>query len=183
MKCRHQINRKISGSHITDLDGSHTFAFCAYGEESGNTGPFEMYLALPYITNILEKTPDHTQDGTTHVARWQVVCVQHSTARFIVSIPSAQAFVHCCCFIQPQPGFHPPLLHPGCVLQARLCHGPGEINGSTCHGILASELLTLIGMIRTATRLLTTGLPNGKTTAYRPRSRKMTSTTSPCHTI
>ena len=67
---RHQINRKISGSHVTDLDGSHTFSFCAYGEESGYYGNFEMYLALPYITNILEKTSNHDQDGTTHVARW-----------------------------------------------------------------------------------------------------------------
>ena len=71
---RHQINRKISGSHVTDLDGSHTFTFCAYGEESGYYGNFEMYLALPYITNILEKTKDHNEDGTTHVARWLVSC-------------------------------------------------------------------------------------------------------------
>ena len=68
--CRFQINRKISGSHVTDLDGSHTFTFCAYGEESGHSGKFEMYLALPYITNILEKVKDHDKDGTSHIARW-----------------------------------------------------------------------------------------------------------------
>ena len=32
-----------------------------------------MYLALPYITNILEKTKDHDRDGTSHIARWYVV--------------------------------------------------------------------------------------------------------------
>ena len=41
---RYQINRKIQGSHVTDLDGSHTFTFCVYGEESGHFGNFEMYL-------------------------------------------------------------------------------------------------------------------------------------------
>jgi hypothetical protein len=67
----YQINRKVRGSHVTDLDGIHTFAFCVYGEEAGFKGNFEMYLALPYMANVLDKIKGINSDNHNHIARWQ----------------------------------------------------------------------------------------------------------------
>jgi hypothetical protein len=61
------IHELIGSSHVTSLDSVHVLSFNCYGEnvadgsyEERNTGDFEMYLALPYMANIVETNDDET---------------------------------------------------------------------------------------------------------------------------
>merc|ERR1712127_735759 len=65
----HQINIVIAGSHITDLDYVYGPQIQVFGEGKDDIGAFEMYLALPYMAIVMEKTADvnetalHTRFG------------------------------------------------------------------------------------------------------------------------
>lgn len=72
------IHELIAGSHITDLDNQHVFSFNCYGEATGHFGDFEMYLALPYMANIVEKS-----DSTTS-AHWQESIVDNLIGRNVL---------------------------------------------------------------------------------------------------
>jgi len=47
------IHKLVSGSRVTRL-GLVAFNLNVYGDDSDQTGPFEMYLALPYMANVVE---------------------------------------------------------------------------------------------------------------------------------
>lgn len=57
------IHELLDGDQITSFNSSDDYFFGIYGENTDNTGAFEMYLALPYIANIVEKSHpgDHHQ--------------------------------------------------------------------------------------------------------------------------
>jgi len=82
----HQINVVIKGSHITDLDYFYGPSLEVFGGASNNKGSFEMYLALPYMAIVMEKTSDMNNDGTRHKLRWQDSImdqlVQHGIAKW-----------------------------------------------------------------------------------------------------
>ena len=71
---------------ITDLDYYYGPQIEVFGENSKDGGAFEMYLALPYMAIVMEKTSDGNDDGTTHKLRWQDSImdqlVQHGIAKW-----------------------------------------------------------------------------------------------------
>ena len=64
------IHQYIASSHVTNLDMVHVNSFNLYGETRGpgglDHGPFEVYLALPYIANIVQKHEDQTYETSAH---------------------------------------------------------------------------------------------------------------------
>lgn len=62
------VSQVVGGSHITNLNSGHVWTFNCYGEGSGNTGPFEIYLALPYMSPVMEKRDFNGYDEASH---WQ----------------------------------------------------------------------------------------------------------------
>ena len=48
------IHKLVSGSRVTHL-GLVVFNLNVYGDDDDQTGTFEMYLALPYMANVVEK--------------------------------------------------------------------------------------------------------------------------------
>ena len=71
---------------ITDLDYVYGPQIQVFGEGKDDIGAFEMYLALPYMAIVMEKTADVNDDGTTHALRWQDSImdqlVQHGIAQW-----------------------------------------------------------------------------------------------------
>ena len=71
---------------ITDLDYFYGPSLEVFGGASNNKGSFEMYLALPYMAIVMEKTSDMNNDGTKHKLRWQDSImdqlVQHGIAKW-----------------------------------------------------------------------------------------------------
>ena len=57
-----------------------------FGDNKDNGGDIEIYLALPYMAIVMEKTSDMNVDGTTHKLRWQDSImdqlVQHGVAKW-----------------------------------------------------------------------------------------------------
>ena len=64
------IHEYIGTSHVTNLDSVHVLSFNLYGENRGPGGlahgPFEVYLALPYMSNIVQKHEDQTYETSAH---------------------------------------------------------------------------------------------------------------------
>ena len=71
---------------ITDLDYFYGPSIEVFGENAKDGGAFEMYLALPYMAIVMDKTADINADGTTHKLRWQDSImdqlVQHGLAKW-----------------------------------------------------------------------------------------------------
>ena len=71
---------------ITDLDYFYGPSIEVFGSAGDNSGDFEIYLALPYMAIVLDKTSDTNDDGTTHKLRWQDSImdqlVQHKIAKW-----------------------------------------------------------------------------------------------------
>jgi len=58
-----QISEEIDSSHITDLDYCHALTFNAYGDGPEFMGEFLMYLALPYVANLVNGNESHWQSS------------------------------------------------------------------------------------------------------------------------
>ena len=75
-----------SSLQITDLDYFYGPSLEVFGAANNNKGSFEMYLALPYMAIVMEKTSDMNNDGTKHKLRWQDSImdqlVQHGIAKW-----------------------------------------------------------------------------------------------------
>jgi len=56
-----EIHKLVSGSRITNLGSDLVFNLNVYGAASDQTGPYEMYLALPYMANVVETLTDGQQ--------------------------------------------------------------------------------------------------------------------------
>ena len=71
---------------ITDLDYFYGPSLEVFGAANNNKGSFEMYLALPYMAIVMDKTNDVNKDGTKHKLRWQDSImdqlVQHGIAKW-----------------------------------------------------------------------------------------------------
>ena len=81
-------NYKFTNSslQITDLDYFYGPSLEVFGSATNNKGSFEIYLALPYMAIVMDKTNDVNSDGTTHKLRWQDSImdqlVQHGIAKW-----------------------------------------------------------------------------------------------------
>ena len=75
-----------SSLQITDLDYFYGPSLEVFGAANNNKGSFEIYLALPYMAIVIEKTKDVNKDGTKHKLRWQDSImdqlVQHGIAKW-----------------------------------------------------------------------------------------------------
>ena len=60
-----EVHKLVSGSRTTDFASGLVFSLNVYGDDSDQTGPYEMYLALPYMANVVETL---TADGQQSVA-------------------------------------------------------------------------------------------------------------------
>ena len=82
----HSILLSTMRMQITKLDYHYGPSLEVRGEGSGDTGDFEVYLALPYMAVVRDKTSDTNDDGTTHKLRWQDSImdqlVQHGIAKW-----------------------------------------------------------------------------------------------------
>ena len=71
---------------ITDLDYFYGPSLEVFGAANNNKGSFEIYLALPYMAIVIEKTKDVNKDGTNQKFRWQDSImdqlVQHGIAKW-----------------------------------------------------------------------------------------------------
>ena len=60
------VHELVGTSHVTSLDQVHVLSFNLYGENpgpgAGYTGAFEVYLALPYIMNVVSKADSHVYE-------------------------------------------------------------------------------------------------------------------------
>ena len=62
------IHTELDSSHLSNQDSTHAWNFKAYGGDAGNSGDFEIYLALPYLANMWMPDPDGSD--TSYTANW-----------------------------------------------------------------------------------------------------------------
>ena len=60
-----EMHKLMSGSRTRNFASDLVFSLHVYGDDSDQTGPYEMYLALPYMANVVETL---TADGQQSVA-------------------------------------------------------------------------------------------------------------------
>ena len=48
----HFFETRVVTSHITNFDHYHAFHMEFMGEQAGGVGPFEVYIAMPFVANI-----------------------------------------------------------------------------------------------------------------------------------